>query len=127
MEFLLQTELASLEVAHSRCLRFAIAGGSVKTKYVPHAHSKYELCALYGVTQRLNELQLWSLLLIATTDLYFDGTCEYSRVTRSFAAFGGSCAPDRTMGHMILSGETSGSGPPTTHTHSHRLLFVVQE
>ena len=43
--------------------------------------------------------------VITTTDLYFHGTHGYSRVTRSFAAFGGSCAPDnndRTLSPPFL-------------------------
>ena len=40
--------------------------------------------------------------VITATDLYFHGTHGYSRVTRSFAAFGGSCAPVAQSGAKNL-------------------------
>ena len=50
--------------------------------------------------------------VITTTDLYLHGTHGYTRVTRSFAAFGGSCPPELCHGRRKRSGR-SGFGRTT--------------
>ncbi len=84
---------SSSEARFSLLVLFAITAGSVKTiMYVPHSVSSHVRTTVrpHGVVQRLNELPLSKYGSNRSSGCVFQW---HSRVTRTFAAFGCSCAP----------------------------------